>query len=986
MYLKKTRHYNTIIARLILILLCLLSLLSNCTNHNQNDAKYPKYEKYTDIPGVTQQEIDHIEALKTSRTTLLYGMCPSTETFYDEHGNIGGFTMLFCEWLTELFGINIKPVIVEWDELQQRMKTGKIDFTGELTSNPERLKVYHMTSAIAERSIKTFRLKDAEALIEIAKVRKPRFAFLTGTNTGALIKSVAEYEFETSYDNNYDATVKRLRKKEIDAFMIDATAEEAFNIYPDIVAADFFPIIYTPVSLATLDDELDPVITVLQKYLDEGAIFKLIKLYKEGQEDYLRHKLFLQLDETEQQFIANHVENDISIPLAAEYDIYPASFYNVREKEWQGIAHDVLKEITMLTGLKFKAVNAPDAKWQTLFEMLESGKASMTTELIYSKERAGRFLWADDPYLIDAFALLSTVEHENIDINQVLYSKVGLISSSAYADVFQSWFPGHPNTVTYANMDEAFEALKDGNIDLLMTAKHLLLRVTNYMELSGFKANLVFDRTYGSSFGFNNNETVLRSIVSKAQRLVNTGVITDRWTTKVFDYRVKLNRSRIPFLIGLSALIGLAFVLSLLLVVRGRRNNILLEQTVQERTAELQIQTNAAKVAANAKGEFLARMSHEIRTPLNAIIGMAYITEQNAGEKDKTLRSVGEILSASKHLMSLINDVLDLSKIDSGKLELVHEAFDLPSAIQEVASLINPRCIEKGLTFETNLDILPQVAVSGDKLRLKQVLINLLGNSVKFTHKGGIIKFIIDTVKQDKQNITLNFSVHDTGIGISPEQMVNLFTPFEQGDSSTASNFGGTGLGLAISQNLVNAMGGQITVKSELQKGSTFSFIIKLQKTETPETAEKVSRIDTLNLTGKHILLAEDIEINRIILTELLAETGVVISEAFDGKQALEMFEQSAPNYYDLIFMDILMPNMNGYEATEAIRKLERSDAKSIPIVAMTANAYREDVEHALRAGMNGHIAKPLDINIIRQLLYEKFNHNTKGENDANAV
>jgi Signal transduction histidine kinase len=377
--------------------------------------------------------------------------------------------------------------------------------------------------------------------------------------------------------------------------------------------------------------------------------------------------------------------------------------------------------------------------------------------------------------------------------------------------------------------------------------------------------------------------------------------------------------------------------------------------------------------SARAKSAFLANMSHEIRTPLNAIVGMAHIAKRKATD-DEAVAPIEEILSASKHLMDLINDILDFSKIESGKMELVNETFDLQVAMQEVVSLVNPRCVEKSIQFDADLQGLSQIYLSGDRLRIKQVLINLLGNAVKFTPVSGIVQLSIEIVAQSAADITLRFSVRDNGIGISSEQIPNLFTAFEQGDRSIAIKYKGTGLGLAISQNIIKAMGGEIAVASVLREGSTFYFTLTLPTADPREILKnEEAAIEDLNLTGRRILMAEDIEINRIILTELLADTGVSIDAAEDGEKALLLFEQSAADYYDLVFMDIQMPNMDGYQATRAIRALARPDAKTVPIVAMTANAYREDIERALEAGMNGHLAKPIDIDAVRKLLYEKL-------------
>ena len=959
----------------ILSLLLLLNL-AGCAEVNQVEGNndYTVYEDYKDIPGITQEEIDQIEALKTSRTSLVYGMTQSSEAFYDEQGNVGGFSALFCDWLSDLFGIRFDPVILDVNDLLDQMDKGDVDFTGDMTSSPERLETYSMTGAIAERSIKAISLKDSEKLSEIAKKRKPKLAFLSGTNTEDKISDVSEYEFEASVIDNFEEAAEQIKNREIDAFLMDGPAEEAFIQYEEIVAKDFFPTVYIPVSLSTLNPQVEPIITVMQKYLDNGAIFQLTELYYKGQEEYLSHKLFLSLTEEEKAYISDHVENNISIPIAVETEVYPTTFYNKQEDELQGVAHDVLKEITKLTGLQFEMVNNIEDEWHVLLSMLEDGQAAMTTELLRSKEREGRFLWTDEPYLVDNYALLSKLEHEDININQVLYSKVGVVYESAYENLFDTWFPEHPGKTAYMNMDDAFAALESGEVDFLMTSKNLLLRETNYMENPGFKANLVFDRENESYFGFNINEEVLCSIISKTQRVVDTERIADQWKSKTFDYRAKMVRSRIPLLVGLSAAIAFAFVLAIVVSVRRRKANILLEDTVLKRTADLQVQTDAANIASAAKSEFLARMSHEIRTPLNAIIGMANIARKNAGDKDKTVSSVDEILNASKHLMGLINDVLDLSKIQSGKLELVKGEFSLLQTIQEIASLINSRCAEKGIVFEINTNQLPKIAMIGDKLRLKQVLINLLGNSVKFTEKGGKISLTVDVLEQGDEDITLNFSVIDDGIGMNEEQQSHLFVAFEQGDSSIAISHGGTGLGLAISQNLINAMGGEIIVSSAPGEGSTFSFTLKFVKTDLAETIpDSTVQIGKLDLSGKRILLAEDIEINRIILKELLIDTNVEIVEAEDGRIALQIFNDSAPDYFDLIFMDIQMPNLNGYQATEAIRKLDHPNAKSITIIAMTANAYREDIERALDAGMDGHVAKPLDLEVIRTVLQDNL-------------
>jgi len=389
-----------------------------------------------------------------------------------------------------------------------------------------------------------------------------------------------------------------------------------------------------------------------------------------------------------------------------------------------------------------------------------------------------------------------------------------------------------------------------------------------------------------------------------------------------------------------------------------------------------------AETASVSKSSFLSNMSHEIRTPLNAIIGMAEITKASVGNTEKTIASVNQIIISSHHLLSLINDVLDMSKIESGNLEILNDPFELQEALSETLTIITSRCGEKGIIFENNVAQIPNVCIVGDKLRLNQVLINLLSNAAKFTAAEGRITFTISLLSDNENDVSIRFAVKDSGIGMSEEQMSRLFKPFEQADSSIASRFGGTGLGLSISQSLIKRMGGLITVDSVMGEGATFSFELPFEKGEAPEKLPETPDTDT-NFAGARILLAEDIDINRYIIEELLAPTGVIIESAVNGVEAVKMLGTSVPGYYQLIFMDIQMPEMDGYEATTRIRALPRPDAKEIPIIAMTANAYKEDVAQAFSVGMNGHVGKPIDMNELLKTMAIHLNANSGAASES---
>jgi signal transduction histidine kinase len=965
--------------RILFLFLCImvLALSSFACQKKAVEEERPVYYDFRDIPGVTEAEIAEIEALQAAYPTLEYGMLNTTETFHYEDGTYGGYSKLFCEWMTSLFGITFTPHIYDWNTLITGFEAGTIDFTGELTTTPERLQKYYMTDAFTERAIKAFRVKGSESFIEIAKTRPLRFAYLNGTTTEDLVLSSLQYEIEGSFVDTEQEAMEALYAGEIDAFLGEEHSGAAFDM--GIVGEDVFPVIYSPVSFATANEALAPIVRVFNKYLKNGAFYHLVELYNEGAQEYEVYKLHTLLTPEEKAFIQEKREKEAPIYLLAETDTYPSSFYNKQEKEWQGIALDVLEEISLLTGLEFRIVNAADADWPILFAMLESGEGEMITELIFSSERENRFLWTDAPYSVDHYALLSLNTHEDIGINQVLYSRIGLIEGSAYAEVFKEWFPDHTNTITYINPDEGFAALERGEIDLLMATRNLLLSATNYLENPVFKANFVFDRTYESSFGFHIDEAILASIVSKAQNFVKTEEITERWTRKTFDYRGKVARAQIPYLAGVSILLICVIGLLVVLFVRNRNMNKRLEQTVRERTAELETQTEMANEASQAKGEFLSRMSHEIRTPLNAIVGMLQIA-QGTKDYEKIEDALQKAEDNSKHLINIINEILDYSRIESNRIVLDERPFSLVKNLEFVMSMFEEQAREKGIALRLEIHALQDEGILADVLRLNQVLINLLSNALKFTDADGQILLAVEEFPRigEKKNV-YQFQVKDTGIGISEKQVARLFSPFMQADETITRSYGGTGLGLAISKRIVELMGGEIGVTSTLGEGSTFGFTIKAEAVPIEEIMEEEKEEHHLqeekpDFTGKRLLVVDDIEINREIVIALLQGTNIETESAANGKEAVALFEAMPAGCFDMVFMDMQMPVMDGCTAAEAMRASEKEDAKTIKIVAMTANVMQEDVRRVQEAGMDGHIGKPLDIQelyqVIQKMLY----------------
>ena len=384
---------------------------------------------------------------------------------------------------------------------------------------------------------------------------------------------------------------------------------------------------------------------------------------------------------------------------------------------------------------------------------------------------------------------------------------------------------------------------------------------------------------------------------------------------------------------------------------------------------------DAAEQASQAKSGFLANMSHEMRTPMNVIIGMTAIGKNSPDmeKKDYCLDKIGD---ASSHLLGVINDILDMSKIEANKFELSNAEFELETMLRRVAGVVGLRMEEKGQRFSLVMDNALPFSIVSDEQHLAQVIANLLSNAAKFTPEGGNVSLNVELLEEKDGICSLLFTVRDSGIGILPEQQKKIFHSFEQADGGISRKYGGTGLGLAISKRIVEMLGGSIWVESEPGQGSAFSFTLPAPRGTTPKGIPDAGRapecLDDSGtdgiFAGKRILLAEDVELNREIVLALLEDTGIAIDCAENGKIACEMTQAANPPY-DLILMDIHMPEQDGYESTRRIRAADNPVLRSVPIVAMTANVFRGDVDKCLLAGMNDHLSKPINVDEVMRKL-----------------
>ena len=606
-----------------IILAIIISVLFLGCNDSIEVEQESVLESFYDIPGITRDEIKAIEALRGK--TLIYAMPLGVEAFQDSSGAVKGFTVFFCEWLSGIFDINFKPVIYDWLDILAGLESKEISFTGELTPSAERSLTFYMSKPIASRLLNTYRLNGARPLNEIVNERRIRCGFIEGTTT---VNTVTYELKDGTYDvvilKDVDLVYNALKNNVIDVFYYSQTIEANFVKHRDLVSSHFYPLTYRPVSLSTQDSSLEPIITAVDKIIDNHGLRRINEFYNRGESDFKKTKLFSWLNDVQKDYLIRNKK----VNFVAEYYNYPVTFYNIHESEWQGIVFDMLPRIEELTGLTFNLVNEKDTEWPELVKKLETGEAQMSAEMIRSHDREGHFLWPNQPTLIDNYTLVSKYSFPNIGINEIMDVRVGLVCGSVYSEIFKRWFPDHRHIVEYISSNAAFKGLELGEVDMVMSSQHRLLAITHYNEYVGYKANIIFDYKSESRFAFNINEGVLCSIIDIALEMLDSRSVADQWMRKTYDYRFKVAEAQRPWLIGSSLLLLSVVLLLFVLIIGTRKEGIKLENLVRERTEklnkyqkELEVALDTAKAASKSKSSFLANMSHEIRTPMNSIIG-----------------------------------------------------------------------------------------------------------------------------------------------------------------------------------------------------------------------------------------------------------------------------------------------------------------------------------------------------------------------------
>ena len=660
------------------------------------------------------------------------------------------------------------------------------------------------------------------------------------------------------------------------------------------------------------------------------------------------------LDEDELSYIKEKKEVTVAVPEGW----HPLFSKTTAESTHEGVVPDLLQEIEDYTGLTFTYMYA--RSYLEAIGMVKEGLADILGFYLDSEENA-----AEQGLAVSApYASLNNIIVRNKASN---YPDNGLVGGIVEGRQLPSNIPVS-EVKTYPDMAEALAAVDHGEIDFCYGLSN---RIEQEIQRSYFnKVVTVALVNDNSSVGFalaRPADTTLLTILNKAinsldddekEDLLNRNMVsigTNQFSLVNFIYAN-------PF--WFAAVLGSVLLLIVAAVVLIARSRM--------KAAAMRSNLEKAEASSRAKGEFLSRMSHEIRTPMNAVVGLADLTSMMEGVPEDARKNLSKLRTSSQYMLSLINDILDMSRIENGMLATAHEPFNLKQMLHDLQSMMDGEAERYMLSFSLDTEI-SHSSLKGDAVRLHQVLVNLLSNAFKFTPAGGRVLLRTTETEAGGQEASFTFRVIDNGKGIRPEDQKRIFKSFEQ-LGSNISRSQGTGLGLAISSNIVRMMGGELRVKSQLGKGSEFYFTVTLPFCERkPEEEEKQ---EGQILEGIHILMAEDNDLNAEIAEDLLKMQGALVCRVENGVLAVERFKESEPGEFQVILMDVQMPEMNGLDATRAIRALRRQDAASIPIVAMTANTFQEDVDAARESGMDDFLAKPLDVNrlfhVLHTLIYEK--------------
>ena len=890
------------------------------------------------------------QAMEKENKTVRVGYFPYAnfqEGGYGEHKQGAGYEYL--QKISYITGWKYEYVYGSFKECLDMLADGEIDILGSVSYTPERAEAISFSDYAEGTERYWIYTREDHLNLTDGDLKQ-----LNGCRIGVEDGSYQKKFLEKWLDSNqlhaeivackgYDEIIKKQDADELDAFVIPALSVDSdFIAIANIGVSDC----YFGVSKSRLDllKELNSALEEINNTKTDYSS-KLYARY-EG-----KAAINYALNMEEKQWLAAH-ENTIRVGYLK--DNLP--FCGEEDGKLTGILGTVLETVQKKYEVTIKAV--PCSTGIQMNEALQAGEIDIAGPIIQDFYTQEQF----QVVLTDKiFDITPVVIYKGNDYSSSL-SAIAATETSLYSELMVSLLFPDAEIKQYDTQEECLEAVANGKVGAIVipSSKINLLNESSLTKSLSF-AEMAKRQELGMFTTRENRRaaTIINKAIDQSSDILNGVVLA---LNSVSEKKMTLQDVLAEYA-GLVTGVSFAIIFVLLLLVYS----LLASRKKQMEALKEAQNANAANIA---KTTFLNHMSHDIRTPMNAIIGFTDIALKLKPDR-KVENYLKKIRQSSEYLMTLINDVLDISRIESGKLEYKPVPVDLGDMVNTVLSIARGYAENRDLIFTVSTEKLKNPYVMADELRIREVLLNIIGNAVKFTKDGGTISFAAESRPgKDEQHIIVRFRISDTGIGMSEEFQTRIFDEFSQENNGARTSYKGTGLGMAIAKRYVDIMGGKIEVSSRQGVGSTFTVEIPLLIAEHVPAEKKEKLRDDIDVRGLHVLLAEDNDLNAEIAVTLLEEKGMIVTRAADGKSALTQFCNTAPGTFELILMDIMMPEMNGYETTKAIRNMpDRPDGKKIPIIAMTANAFAEDIRAALDAGMDGHVAKPVDMGVLLSVI-----------------
>ena len=886
------------------------------------------------------------QAMEEENKTVRVGYFPYAnfqEGGYGEHKQGAGYEYL--QKISYITGWKYEYVYGSFKECLNMLADGEIDLLGSVSYTPKRAESIDYSTYAEGTERYWIYTREEHADLADGDLKQ-----MNGCRIGATDGSYQKELLEKWLDSNqiqaevvickdYDEMIEKLDADELDALVVPALSVNSdFIAIANIGAGDcYFGVSKSrPDLLKELNSALEEINNTETDYSS-----KLYARY-EG-----KAVINYALNKEEKQWLDAH-ENTICVGYLK--DNLP--FWGEENGKLTGILGTVLDTVQEKYKITIKAV--PCSTGEQMNEALQSGEIDIAGPIIqdlYTQEQF-QVILTDEIFDITPVVIYKGNEYRSS------LSTIAATDTSLYSELMVSFLFPDAEIKQYDTQEECLEAVANGKAGatVIPSSKINLLNESpmtkslSFAEMAKRQELALFTKRENRRAA-----TIINKAIEQSSNVLNGVVLAQN---SVSEKKMTLQDVFAEYG-GLAVGVSFVIIFVLLLLVYSL-------SVSRKKQMEALKEAQDANAANIAKTTFLNHMSHDIRTPMNAIVGFTDIAMKRKPDKEVE-NCLKKIRQSSEYLMTLINDVLDISRIESGKLEYKPVPADLRDIINTVSSIARGYMENRDLNFCVSREELKTPYVMADELRIREVLLNIISNAVKFTKDGGTISFVAENCPgNDEHHVIVRYRISDTGIGMSEEFQSRIFDEFTQENDGARTSYKGTGLGMAIAKKYVDLMGGKIEVSSRQGIGSTFTVEIPLRIAEQVLTEKEEKLRKDMDLHGLHVLLAEDNDLNAEIAVSLLEEQGMIVTRAADGKSALIQFCNTAPGTFDLILMDIMMPEMNGYETTKAIRNLsDRPDGKEIPIIAMTANAFAEDVQAALDAGMDDHVAKPMDMDIL---------------------